>query len=184
MWGGWRWFPIAPNLFRGFFTREEIPHPTRGWTTANLYSWGQVWDSSDIDKKFLPKVMVLLLMVQKSGKKQLILVKYPIGYRVVFYISQVVVWDFFHQQYYYTKTILYVLYIFTNYQELQSNTETCTPLKTSIEPENDPSEKENHMPTISFWISLWGCVHVSSKNLQTCTPKNLTWHCTPSLLRF
>ena len=104
-------------------------------------------------------------------ENQLILVKYPIGYRVL-YLSQVVVWDFFHQQYYYLDYTIYVLYIFTNYQELQSNTETCTPLKTSIEPENGPWEKENHLPTISFWISLWGCVHVSSKNLKTYTPKN------------
>ena len=39
----------------------------------------------------------VLLMVQKSGVHQLRLVVYPIIYEG-FYTSQVVVWDFFHQQ--------------------------------------------------------------------------------------
>lgn len=64
--------PYSPQLVSWFFYQGRNPTSNQGWTTANLYSWGQVWDSSDIDKKFLPKVMVLLLMVQKSGKKQLI----------------------------------------------------------------------------------------------------------------
>ena len=39
----------------------------------------------------------LVLMVKKSGDHQLRLVVYPMFTR--FYTSQVVVWDFFHQQY-------------------------------------------------------------------------------------
>ena len=45
----------------------------------------------------------ILLMVQKSGVHQLKLVVYPIIYRL-WDTSQVVVWDFFHQQYVYSVT--------------------------------------------------------------------------------
>ena len=47
-----------------------------------------------LDKKTMP----LLLMVLKSGVHQLSLVVFPVIYRV-YPTSQVVVWDFSHQQY-------------------------------------------------------------------------------------
>ena len=53
----------------------------------------------DFRKPFgcVSKFRVLLLMVQKSGVHQLRLVVFPIF--IGFHTSQVVVWDFSHQQY-------------------------------------------------------------------------------------
>ena len=78
--------------------RCNLGSPTP-WKTKKFLTFEKMWISYTRSThgrvKHDPKV--ILLMVQKSGFHQLRLVVYPIIYGV--FTSQVVVWDFFHQQY-------------------------------------------------------------------------------------
>ena len=63
-----------------------------------VHSNSKVCCNDEVDGSEILNGEIILLMVQKSGVHQLRLAVYPSIYDG-FFTSQVVVWDFFHQQY-------------------------------------------------------------------------------------
>ena len=45
--------------------------------------------------------------------------------------------------------------LFGNQPNDLANHSTFTPPKTNLEPENHPIEKENHLPSLHFWVPCW-----------------------------